>query len=242
MKRVITLALLPLFALTLACGKKATTAATTSGSSGGGSTPFTAAQIAQAWVSDCTASTDPILGSSYYKNYLTLNSDGTFMFQTYLHNGGGGSNCNNANYIAVTTIYGAYSVGSVISGSTQVISFAVVVSGGTAPDMMIIDSFNHTPTVTQIENAFNGDCGGTSPYCTLSMGSCTNNGTYSSGQHAATKNMSCMHYTFPNTGNSTIYNVATYSGGVLTLGSGVFGVPGVFSVGSLPTTADVAYH
>lgn|GEM_PF-4488031 len=245
MKPISWLLLIPVVLLMTSClssGSSDDSSTTPAGGGTGGSTTFTSADIAKAWVSDCIASTDSVIGTSYYKNYLTLYANGTFEFQQYLHTGAGGSNCNNANYVTVFTIYGAYSVGSVVSGSAQALAFSVVVSGGTAPDLMIVDDYNHTPSVTTIENAFNTDCGGTSPYCTIVSGTCTNNGTYGSGQHAASQHMSCMHYTFPNTGNSTLYNVATYDGTTLTMGAGLTGVPGVFNSNSIPTSVTVAYH
>lgn len=242
MKRGTLLVYVPLVCLLLSCGTQSTD--TDSSSGGGGSSTFTSSDIVKAWTSNCMASTDVRLGTSYYRNYLTLYSNGSFMFKQYLHTGTGGSNCNNANYVAVFTLYGAYSVGSVVSGSMQAIAFAVNVTqgSGSEPDLMIVDSWDHTPSVTQVEDAFNTDCGGTSPYCTLSGGSCTNNGTYTSGQHADSQHMTCQHYTFPNTGSDTLYNVATYSNGVLTLGAGVTGVPGVFSLGSLPSSVTVTYQ
>ncbi|HWU43367.1 MAG TPA: hypothetical protein VN132_08015 [Bdellovibrio sp.] len=221
------------------CAKKSSTTAASDGT-------FTASDIVKSWTSTCTASTDSVLGTSYFQNKLNLYSDGTFSFTEYMYvspNPATLAPCSSLNFIVIMSVGGVYSVGSLVSGSTtlQDLTFTVTVNSS-SPDLMIIGG-TYTPSVTTTQNIFNNDCGGTSPYCTLA-GTCTNNGSYASGAHASSKNMTCQNYTFPNVGTNVIYNIGSYdsTNKVLTLGANTTGVPGVFSQGSLPTTATIDYQ
>ncbi|AZZ36084.1 hypothetical protein CIK05_04515 [Bdellovibrio sp. qaytius] len=204
-------------------------AAITSGSTA--ATLFTASDISggssKQWISACTAYTDPILGTAYYKQYLTLQSNGAYSLQHYAYTAPSGQSqatCANYDYKTVFMATGAYSVGSALTTGVQALAFAVSTS-----TLMVTDSNTTSHTATQ--NIFNSDCGGTSPYCTLSGQSCVNNGINAGvGQNSA--NMSCSNYTFVSNG-TTVYNIGSYSNGVLTLGAGAIGLPGVTNSSSL---------
>ena len=199
-------------------------------SSNSGST-FTASDISggssKTWTSACTAYNDPVLGTAYYKQILTLQSDGVFSLQHYAYTTPGTNNlspCANPDYNTIFFVAGAYSVGSAVANGIQAIAFVVATSS-----LMVTDSLttNHTNT----QNIFNTDCGGTSPYCTLNNGTCSNNGINpGAGQNSA--NMLCQNFTFANA-NTTLYNIGSYSNGVLTLGAGLTGLPGVTNANSL---------
>lgn len=201
------------------------------GGSGGGSSLFTASDISngssKSWVSDCVAYHDATLGTEYYQQHLTLQSNGAFSLQHYAYTAPGTnqlSPCANPDYKTIFITYGAYSVGSELTTGVQAIAFAVASS-----DLMVTDALTVNHSVTQ--DIFNSDCGGTSPFCSLVNQSCVNNGK-ASGTHNDSQSMQCQHFTFV-TNNTTVYNIGSYSNGVLTLGAGPVGLPGITNVNSL---------
>jgi hypothetical protein len=127
---------------------------------------------------------------------------------------------------------GSFTVGSAVSGSTSLQSITFDANSSQIQILAL--------SPTTLENAFNSDCGQTSPYCTPAGSSCTNSGI-AAGQSETSDHMFCQHYTFPSVLGSTIQNVASFSSGVLTLGAGTTGVPGVFS-GPVPSTATIVYQ
>jgi hypothetical protein len=205
--------------LAAGCGKKSTdTPASSTGSGTGAGGTFTAADIAKTWTGACTAQAEAMSsGADHYQDALTL-SGGGFSMQEIWYTG----TCSPGNYAVVFSTTGTFAVGAVTSGTTQSIVFTA-----TASDMMAM--------TTTFQTAVNSDCGGTSPY--IGGASVGNNGA-----HFSTYMMNCMHVTFPNSGRKEIDNVATYTGGVLTLGAYPETIPGVFAGGSVPSTATVAFH
>jgi hypothetical protein len=220
-------------------GCKATGSSSGSDASSGGSSSsmFTAAQIQKTWNSTCVAQVDARLGTTYYKSTLTLNSNLTFSYTVYLYTNPTGSEglCSNADYTTIFFSYGSYAVGNYASGSTslQQLNF-----NSNSAQVMISAS---GAQLTNTQNAFNNDCGGTSPYCTLSGGTCTNNGVVS-GHGETSTSMLCMNYKFPSSTGTVVSNVARYSGGTLTLGAMSTGVPGVFPGQTVPTTATIVFN
>lgn len=195
---------------------------------------FSAADIAKAWTSNCVAKTDATLGTAYSKYELTLNSNGTYTSSEYVYTTpSGGSTCSPADYIAILSTGGTFSVGGTVTGGQQ-INFV----SNASPTLMVRGTSSAPYTTTQ--NKFNTDCGGTSPYCTLSGGTCTNNGT-ADGAGQNSSSMLCQHYTFPHNG-TTMTNVVSYDGINFYMGAPTTGVPGVFNASSLPSSATIFLH
>lgn len=243
---VLTLAFVSIAALTTNCGKKKASTTTdgasqvpTSGTGSNGT--FTSSDLSggssKQWISNCISSTDSTLGTVYYKQYLTLTSSNTFSFQQYMYTTPSGSlsPCANPDYDTVFSLAGAYSVGSSLSSGVQLITFVTTSSYLTATSAQ-------SQTYTAVQNIFNNDCGGTSPYCTLSGGSCTNNGK-ANGAGQDSSHMNCQHYTFSNPAGSskTLYNSGSYANSTLTLGVSTTGLPGILST-SVDATPSIAFH
>lgn len=178
---------------------------------------FTAADIQKSWTSGCLSGSDPMTSADHYVQTLTLFGGGSNNFNAattwYLGSCAGGNT--KINY----SLSGTYTVGAAITGG-QAITFNSTSSTFWA--------FNVT-----VQGLVNTACGGTSPW---------NGGTQNSGDNGVAKNsymMTCSNITMPNSGNSAIANVATYSNSVLTLGVSYPNIPGVFPGAAIPTSATV---
>lgn len=174
---------------------------------------LTAADVAKAWVSTCNAGSDPLSGGDHWKDYLTLNADGSYSDDIFWYTG----TCLGANYLINYANNGAFA----ISGSTIVFDIA-------ASSIM---SFT-----TAAQTGVNNGCGGTSPYASGV------NVSYN-GHGYNTFVMTCFNQTLPSAADHLVGNMIELSGGVLMLGLGDETVPGVFSgAGSLPTSTSTAYY
>ncbi len=208
-----TLALSILFALQLGCAEAASDDEESTG-------PFTATDIEKTWTSGCMAGTDLISSATHHKLELRLMTGGTYRsYDTWYTS----ATCSPVGYSADYVTNGTYTVGAVISGTTQAIDFEATTS-------------TVMPFTTQFQTDMNTDCGGTSPFNGSGAIVGNNGGTFS------TYTILCMSATFPNSVGRFIYNIGTYSGGVLTLGAPAFGVPGVFAPGALPATATISFN
>ena len=189
---------------------------------------FSAADIVKNWSSSCISKTDAVLGTTQTKIGLNLNANGTFSFDQYTYAApSGGTSCAGADYKTYMSLSGTYTVGATITGG-QALNFVTTSNSS----LMVLGT-----AFTATQNIFNTDCGGTSPYCTLGGGVCTNNGT-GSGVAKNSSSMLCQNYTFPANG-TTLYNVGSWSGSVLSIGANTTGIPGVFSLGSIPSSATI---
>jgi hypothetical protein len=193
--------------------------------------PFTSADIAKAWASNCTAKVDSTMGTQYYKVNLTLYSNGSFGYVEYAYTApSGGTLCSNVDYINVYSVSGTWTLGGAVTGG-QSLNFTTTTNSN-----LTVTGTGYTAT----QNKWNTDCGGTSPYCTLGGGTCTNNGKASGvGQNSST--MTCQNHTFPIIG-TTLYNIASWDGSNFYIGAPTTGVPGVFNTGSTPSSATLYLH
>jgi len=166
--------------------------------------------------SACVAGSHPVVtGANRVQRSLTLNSNNTFGAQELWYTGGA---CQGANYAVIHFLVGAYAV----SGS--VITFHLADSTGSSIMAM----------TTTAQDNFNTACGATSPYI---GGSNTNN----NGVAKTTYTMLCQNISLPNSTESMVYNIFSASNGVLSIGTGTVGIPGVLS-GTPPMTADIDYN
>ncbi len=181
--------------------------------------PFTATDIEKTWNSDCMAGIDPISNATHHKFQLRLMTGGTYRsYDTWYTS----STCSPVGYVADYVTNGTYTVGAVVSGTAQAIDF-------------VATSSTVMPFTVQFQTDMNSDCGGSSPFSGNAVVG-NNGGTFS------TYMITCMSAPFPNSGDNDFNNIATFSGGVLSLGSPEFGVPGVFFGTALPTSANIVYY
>ena len=178
---------------------------------------MTSSDVAKTWTSACTSATEVITGASNYQMNLTLNANNTFSYSEIWYTG----TCSPANYAIIYNNAGTFAIVGFVSGSTVLQSLSFTLSSS---DMMAF--------TTTVQTAVNNDCGGTSPY--HSGASSLNNGV-----HESTYMISCMSHNFPNSGRNVVNNIASYSSGVLTVGGIYSGVPGIFSPGTVASTATV---
>lgn len=186
--------------------------------SDGGDGTFTATDIEKTWASSCIAGTDPISIGTHHKFELRLISGGTYRFSDTWYSAAG---CSPVNYLAMYATEGTYTVGAVVSGSAQAIDFVATVS-------------TVMPFTNGFQDDMNDDCGGSSPF--TAGGYETLGGTYS------TYMVTCQSAPFANSGDNDFNNIATYSGGVLSIGVNEFGVPGVFAGNALPASATIDFN
>lgn len=158
--------------------------------------------------------------ASHYQITLALDGSGNFTYGQMWYTG----TCSPANYGIYLESFGTYIVGGLVSGSTTLQSLTFT---ATSSDMMAF--------TTSIQTSVNNDCGGTSPYHAG-----VNSGN--NGVHESTYMINCMSVNFPNSGRTSIDNIASLSGGVLSLGAPEEGIPGVFSGGSIPAAATVDFN
>lgn len=219
-----TLVILAAAVLAFGCKKKSSTDDSAGGGGGSTTDTFTASGIAKRWQSDCIATTDPTTGLTYYAVDLTLNADGTFSSFQHAHND---SSCFSPTARAYFSVYGTYTISG--TGTTRTLLFTINFAGGAAPDIMV--------TGNAVRTAINSDCGGTSPY--------GGGANATDGSHQVTGNFNCMNSTYPNFSlRPTFQNVATFSGGVLTIGApDEANIPGAFvSGGVVATSATIPLH
>ncbi|MBC7385055.1 MAG: hypothetical protein H7301_02695 [Cryobacterium sp.] len=203
---------------------KSNTAAT-SASSGG---TFTASDLVKSWVGNCQlTAAEPITGATYSRVTLTLSAGSNFDFYQDWY---AGTPCGGGNAKIVYRVAGTYTVGGLISGSSSVQDIQFTATSSRLGD------YEPVSAGAGVQTQVNTACGGTSPY-NVGGASTSNNGiTYSSFM------MSCSSITLPNSSNRTINNVATLSGGVLTIGTNYAGIPGVFAGNATPTSASIALY
>ena len=108
---------------------------------------------------------DAIIGSSYYQSHLDLASNGTFSYQQYMFNSDDPGACANPYYYVVFAVSGTLSVGSVVSGSAQAITFTIDVTNIVPSLLISTDAF--TPALATTQDALTTIAVATSPYCTL---------------------------------------------------------------------------
>ncbi|MEK2689635.1 hypothetical protein [Bdellovibrio sp. GT3] len=178
---------------------------------------FTYAGLAKTWTSGCITATDGIVSSANRtKIDLTLNGDGSFSHTQYWFTGG---SC--ISYAIYYRSAGTFTIGSA-TGALYPLAFTV-----TSSAMM---AWN-----TSVQANVNTACGGSSPY--QSTPSASDN-----GMSKSTYMMTCSSMVLPNSSNKFVDNVASLSGGVLSLGQNQNGVPGEFQGGSVPTSTSVDFY
>lgn len=206
-----------LLIFSLSCSKKTDAVADAGAGGGVGAVLFTAADIQKTWTSGCLTGVDPITGADHYIQTLTLFGGSSNSFNSskawYL------TSCTGGNTKINYSLSGSYSVGAAITGG-QAITFNSTSSSFWA--------FN-----TTVQGQVNTACGGTSPW---------NGGTQTANDNGVSKNsylMTCSSLVMPNSSNSAIANVATYSNSILTLGASYPDIPGVFPGSAIPTSATI---
>jgi hypothetical protein len=212
--RTLQWAILPLAVVTtLACSQKQP--AEDQDSTGSG---FTVSGLAKTWTGACTAGTDAITGADHYKVTLALDASTGFTWMQAWYTGG---DCAGAHYTIIYNAYGTYAIGA-LSGGLYAMTFTV-----TSSDMMSM--------TTAAQDSVTADCGGTTPYQSPGIGG-------DNGAHKSTYMMACMSMNLPNSGNKTIDEVGSLSGGVLSLGAGDNGVPGVFHGNAIPGSSSLDFN
>ncbi|MBC7465233.1 MAG: hypothetical protein H7256_04520 [Bdellovibrio sp.] len=206
--------LVALLILGLSCSKKAEEVGTTTDTGGGtGAVLFTATDIIKSWTSGCLTGTDPITGGNRYTVSILFFGSNSYNASVQWYTG----SCTGGTAKILYGSTGTFTVGAAITGGQS------LVFNATASSLMTLNS-------TTNQTAVNTACGGTSPW----------NGGVNAGDLGASKStymMTCSTLVMPNSGNSTISNVATYANSVLTIGAIYTNIPGVFNGTAVPTSA-----
>ncbi|RYZ85364.1 MAG: hypothetical protein EOP04_16145 [Proteobacteria bacterium] len=182
---------------------------------GGGGT-FTGSDLNGTFNSQCISSSGRISGELYFKDTLTIAGGNSFTYRRYSFTS---SLCNYGSVgLAAWTSSGTFSVGGLVSGSLQSVTFTITSfnvqpsNGGTA-------WFNDT-------NNVNG-CGSFTVGVTrdLYSNTCVINSLYT-----------------PNPANSIAQNVMSFSSGTISIGTPTEGAPGVFVTQgqALPTSTSIS--
>ncbi len=198
-------------------GAKDPASAAPSSTGGGSGGTFTGSDINGTWTSSCysLSGTGTVTGETYYKNVLSLTGGNTWGMNQYTYSS---SACTGGVYMNSYTTGGTFTVGGVVSGSIQSIQFTA--TGGAS-----VQPLNASATSWWNTNTTGGG---------FTIG--VNHSVWNTALNGIT-----TFYPMSNA-NDTIYNVATFTTGVLTLGAGSESVPGVYSSGSTPTSVTISYH
>jgi hypothetical protein len=172
---------------------------------------FTTSDIIGSGSTACTPGTSGLAGAAYYVGHIDFTAGGNFNYTQLWYTN---SSCTAGMWTHYYNVIGTYAVGGVVTGALQSISFHVT-STYLAP---------YTNANTTFFNA--GHCSG---------------GGFVTGVLKNTMMVICDFVTMANAGAATIDNVVGYSGGVLSLGAGSEGIPGVFAGGTVPASATITY-
>jgi hypothetical protein len=199
----------------LGTSDSSTSAATDTSGGGGSGGTFTGSDLNGSWSSACLPMAGTVTGETYYQNNISITGGNTWGMIQYTYSA---ASCTGGVYMNYYSVGGTFTVGGVVSGKMQSIQFTA--SGGSS-----VQPLNASATTWWNTNAT------TAGFSTGSSHSLWNDALNGITTFYPTSSV-----------NQTIYNVATFSTGALTLGAGSESVPGVYLIGSTPTSVTVAYH